>query len=261
MGTSRLVTEGGGRFQFEPLAPGDYELLAEDRQGPRAWGAYRKIQIEDRNRGHLRLSVNPFPELSVRYIDAEGNRVQSREVQLFVRRKSLAGKEPRRKLSPYDRQLAPGPWEVAIVPPADLYVKTVRSIDQTVLEQSRGDKWNSIFFHESSGVHLLVELSYAPARLSGIVTDSRGQRAAGAPVFLESVEVDPESALEPMRETRTNRQGEYQFAGLPPGRYRSMSSFDFHSPDKQALDTARAPTVSLGEGDDQVLALKLYVRR
>ena len=56
---------------------------------------------------------------------------------------------------------------------------------------------------------------------------------------------------------RADNQGNYKFAGLAPGRYRILSSFDFDTEDRFAME--RAAILTLREGDLASQALEMIL--
>ena len=90
------------------------------------------------------------------------------------------------------------------------------------------------------------------------MTDRGDDPVAGAPVFLETLRADSPGRSPHIRTTRTDLRGEYHFAGLAPGQYRVLSSFEFEQPDEAALQAAAGPRVTLNEADNTVLDLDLY---
>ncbi len=112
---------------------------------------------------------------------------------------------------------------------------------------------------QGSRARLKVELSSTIAALHGRVTASLDHPAGGAPVFLEPVELESGAGLIALRTTRTDLQGRYRFSGLPPGRYRVMSSFDFDRPSAEEMEATRADEVSLKEAGDTNHDLRLFV--
>jgi len=77
---------------------------------------------------------------------------------------------------------------------------------------------------------------------------------------LEAFDQDTRQRLIDLRTTRTDLRGQYRFAGLAPGAYRLLSTFEYDKPDAQAMEAAGARTLTLSEGDDAAKDLDLYVR-
>ena len=57
---------------------------------------------------------------------------------------------------------------------------------------------------------------------------------------------------------RTDHTGKYLFSGLPPGRYRLLSTFGFDPEDRFAMKEAKE--VRVREGDTAVVDLELVLR-
>ncbi len=132
---------------------------------------------------------------------------------------------------PLARVLA-GTWEVMVAPPPYFYVVSVGG-SRNPSPGHRADGWNEITARDA---------------------------AVGAPVFLEPFDPETKMRLGELRSTRTDLRGDYRFFSLPPGTNRLLSTFEFEHPGEQAIETARAPTVSLKEGAETVQDVDLYVR-
>jgi len=84
------------------------------------------------------------------------------------------------------------------------------------------------------------------------------QSGRGAPVYLETYDLEARRRLNDVRTTRTDLRGQYHFYGLAPGNYRVVSSFEFQAPDSATIDTMRPATVKVDEGQDAAQDLDLY---
>jgi Carboxypeptidase regulatory-like domain len=104
-----------------------------------------------------------------------------------------------------------------------------------------------------------IILSAHPAALHGRVVFSANNPAPQVPVFLESLELDPNEAPQ-VRTTRTDQNGIYHFAGLPPGRYRVVSTYDADPTSRASIEAAGPQYVTLRESSDesQDLAILLH---
>jgi hypothetical protein len=206
----------------------------------------------------MRMAVTRQPEFVIDFEEKRGRPVDPKTVVVRARRKSLAGEGPARRIQPQEDPLPPGTWEISVVPPPDLYVARV-SGDRGDQESPAVNGWKEFLMAQGGHARVKVELSSAIAALHGRVTASLDQPAGGAPVFLEPVELEAGAGLIAVRTTRTDLQGRYRFSGLPPGRYRVMSSFDFERPSTEEMEAARADEVSLKEAGDTGHDLRLFV--
>lgn len=292
-GTEMADTDSNGNFQFKPTAPGQYELLAES-QPQRIGGtvsAYQPITV-DRDLTDLRVPLSQLPTVQFVFEDAKGQAVDPRQLRVLARRKDMAGDakaetlqvafdekapEPRTRTAPrsgapeapntaplrsvFGRvQLLPGRWDVAVAPGATYCVLGFTPPQPGVADHGRADGWNEIMLAPGSQNAVKFVLSSKPAAVSGTVRTTGGDAVAGVPVFLEAYDLEPRKRLADMRTTRTNAQGQYQFAGLAPGVYRLLGTFDYQMPDA-ALEAARARTVTVEEGREAVLDLEEFVIR
>lgn len=253
---------GGGsdaKFSFEHLAPGDYELTAEGRWYSGRLGAYRRVALE-RDTDGVFLQLGPFPVLRMVVEHKEGGKVGGQDVVMLARRKDLSRMGTPQPLKGDRNELMPGRWELAVTTAPYLYAVSMYASGQEDLQNARGDAWNEVMLEPGSSVAVRVRVSARPATLSGKVTKSISEAAAGVPVYLEPVAGDSPRRVAPVREVFTDERGQYRFAGLPPGNYRVLSTLDFDEPGEGVMEAARARTVSLKEAAETVQDLDLYVR-
>jgi hypothetical protein len=91
------------------------------------------------------------------------------------------------------------------------------------------------------------------------VVKSRGQPVVGAPVFLESSDVEPLRRIAQTSVARTDMNGYYSFAGLAPGNYRLLSSFEYATVDATIMSRANTQSVKIEDAHDLQQDLDLYV--
>ncbi len=247
-----------GHFQFNPQAPGKFELYASS--GPNA--GYLPFEL-DRDLTDLRISALRWPGILVTFEDSRGGRVDPAAVQVLARRKQLSGPGPVETLHPEDGRtsLAPGRWEFAIAPnPA--YYPAGFMMNNRPAPGSRADGWNELPVAGPNYVAAAVRftLSSSPGAVHGTV-NLASQAVAGVPVYLEPYDLEPARRLAPVRATRTDAHGQYQFTGLAPGQYRLLGTFEYQSPDSSDMETARAILVRIEESKDLAQDLELYVAR
>jgi hypothetical protein len=200
------------------------------------------------------------PQLYFDFEDQHGAKIDGRQATVWARRKGLAGEGPRRRLRSLD-PLPPGLWEISVTPPADMIVASITALERgDYSSPPAADGWKEVFSQGGRVTPVKVVLSTAQASLHGKVIDA-GKVAAGAPVFLEPLDLEWGAGLLTMRTARTDSQGRYRFTGLPPGNYRVVSSFDFGEPNRKDMDAGRAVTIAVKEGAETNQDLELFVVR
>lgn len=260
MGPVSGGSDASGRFSFENLSPGTYEILAQgssSNRGPVA--SYRRFVL-DRD-SEISLDLRPLPRMVVSFEDKQGQRVDPGAITVLVRRKNLSGEGTPQHLS-FQRgpmELPPGVWQVSVVTPPDYYPVSITATAQPLASDRRGDEWSE-FLLTAGQLDLRVSLSSKPATLAGTVANPGNETVAGAPVYLEILDPRTRRRVMDLRKTLTDLRGRYRFTGLPPGLYRVLSSFDSTDPDEAAMEAARPKEVSLREGDSTVQDLALYVK-
>ena len=251
-----------GRFTFERVAPGAYELYAQgfDATSRRTVAAWLPVEIAG-NRAGIALDLAPLPSVRFSFVDTSGKPVDPSGLPFLARRKDLSGPgrtEYLRLDSGGQARLDLGRWEVALGPNASWYVAGFSGPGaRTTGGPPAG--WNEIAVAPGNAL-LAVEVVLLPhpGRLRGVVA-SGGQPAAGAPVFLEAI--DPASGLRwgDLRVTRAGVDGQYVFAGLAPGAYRVASTFEYQAPDWAAMTRAGAREVRIEQGGEAAQDPELWV--
>jgi hypothetical protein len=261
MGPVAGSVDESGQFTFEQLAPGTYELWGEaiDYRLNQKYGGYRRIMLDQDL--DLRLEMPKQPEMEIYFEEQNGKKIDSKQMMVWARRKWLAGEGLQRRLRVERDPLPPGNWELSVTPPAGMYVASIKPSELSDYSSPpAANGWKEVFLPASKPVYVQVMLSAAQATLSGKVTSS-GKAAAGAPVYLEPLELLSGKGLITMRNSRTDLQGRYRFTGLPPGRYLVLSSFDFDQPGREEIQEARAMTVTLKEASEASQDVELFVRQ
>jgi hypothetical protein len=265
LGSETTNSDSQGNFQFHPAAPGPYEIYAQAqtdvRRGGGAMAGYQYLSLE-RDRTDLRLNLGPLPVVRILLEDGKGQTIDSKSVQLLIRRKDLSGEgKPETLRIPQSyAAIAPGRWELALAPTPTYFAAGFSGPRGEAAEGGRADGWNEIQLNGQGQFDVRFVLSPRPATLHGVVKDA-GNAVAGTPVFLEAYDLDSRRRLADVRMTRTDTRGQYDFYGLAPGNYRVLGTFEYQMPDGQAMDAARARTVRVDEGQDQAFDLDLYVIR
>ncbi len=258
MGSESVTADDRGRFQFNPQAPGKFELYATAGQN----SGYLPFEL-DRDLTDLRIGAQRWPGVLITFDDSRGGRVDPAAVQVLARRKQLSGPGPVETLHPENgrAQLTPGLWEFALAPnPA--YYAAAFLVNNRAAVDTRADGWNELAIAGPNYVAASAKftISASPGAVHGTVSLA-SQAVAGVPVFLEPFDVEPARRLAPVRMTRTDAHGLYQFNGLAPGKYRLLGTFEYQSPDTGEMETARAVLVKIEESKDLAQDLDLYVAR
>jgi large repetitive protein len=255
MGSETVEADSHGHFQFNPQAPGKFELHA--LSGPNA--GYFPFELE-RDTTDLHISAIRFPGIIVTFDDNRGGRVDPAAVQVLARRKQLSGPGPAETLHLDNggASLAPGRWEFALAPNPAYYAVGFMMNNRPT--QGRADGWNDVTLAGGSyaAASIKFTLSPSPGAVHGAVNFA-SQPVPGVPVFLEPFDLEPARRVAPVRMTRTDARGQYQFAGLAPGQYRLLGTFEYRSPDSGEMDAARAILVKIEETKDLQQDLDLYV--
>src|SRR5271157_3668202 len=262
MGSQSQTTGLDGRFAFDRVAPGAYDIYAQAAAANSAGtlAAWRPIEI-GANGADISLDLAPLPSVQFSFVDTSGKRVDSSGLPFLTRRKDLSGPgktEYLRLDAGGQTRLDPGRWEVALGPTASWYVVRVSGAGAHASSGTAAG-WNEIAVAPgNAAIAVEVVLSPHPATLRGLVGDG-GQPASGAPVYLEAI--DPGSGIRwgGLRATRTGVDGRYSFAGLAPGMYRVASTFEYQAPDAAAMSRAGARDVRIEEGGKVDLDLDLWV--
>jgi hypothetical protein len=265
LGSETTVSDLQGNFQFNPMAPGPYELYAQAqldrRYGGGAAAGYQYLTVE-RDRSDYRINLGQLPNVRILLEDTKGQTVDARSVQLLIRRKDLSGvaKSETLRIPQAYAAIAPGRWELALAPTPNYYAAGFTGPGAEDSGHRRADGWNEILLSGPGQVDVKFVLSAHPGTLHGTVKDA-GTPVAGAPVFVEAYDLEARRRVSDVRMTRTDIHGQYSSYGLAPGIYRVLGTFEYQMPDAAALDAARARTVNVDEGQDQVADLDLYVIR
>jgi hypothetical protein len=154
--------------------------------------------------------------------------------------------------------IAPGNWEITVDAGSDSYAREIAVAGRPAESRSKqsAEGWNVL--RMGGGMSSIqVSLSSRVASVSGRVLDKPNEPVPYAPVFLETLDLDPPDP--PMvRETRSGADGTFQFKGLPPARYRVISSFDLDPSDRPSMESVLPLEFSLAEGANASQDLALY---
>jgi hypothetical protein len=244
---------------FTGLPRGDYEIFAEapSYSAGTKQGAYQRISL-GRNDG-VSLTLRKI-DLRFDFSGLPLQAVDDGTVKLLGRRKDLAGSHDTQVIKLLgDRLASPaaGPWEFAVAPIDGYYVSGFSGTGG-YRPVKRFDGWNESMIYGGGTVRFT--LSSSPGALHGTVSET-GDPVAGAPVFLEPVDLEPARRITDTYVTITDVQGRYHFSSLAPGHYRVLSSFEYQMPDSKIMTEAHARELQVDVRSDTGLDLDLYVIR
>ncbi|MGD0772873.1 MAG: carboxypeptidase-like regulatory domain-containing protein [Candidatus Solibacter sp.] len=260
VGRETLTTSGA--FQFFGKAPGPYEIYAEgqpDRRGQ--LGAYVPLALEHDMTG-MRINLLPMASLGFDFQSTQGGRVMDTSgIKVQARRVDLAGEGPVEtpRLNNGATQVLPGRWQVMLTPSAAYVAADFRGCRGERPEGSRADGWNEITVTSNCGVRIVV--SDKPGGVHGTVTMGAHEPAGGVPVFLEAYDETTRKRVVDLRSTRTDMRGQYSFAGLAPGAYRLVGTFEYQAPQTGDIDAMSPRVFQVEEGRDQQQDAEVWVIR
>ena len=261
-GTETATIDGHGNFSFNPMAPGQYELLAEvPAERTRGLAAGFQVLTVDRDITDIPIRLGPPAVVQFEFEDTGGHAIEMREISLLVRHKNAGGEGKAETLKEPRAMLLPGRWDVALPSNAAYCVVGFSGPQSESANQGRSDGWNEIVLATGSQNVVKFVLSSSPASLGGTVKNSSGDAFAGVPVFIEPYDLDPRRRVEPMRTASTDAKGRYDVDGLAPGVYRVLASFDYQMPEPAQMEAAGAKTVKVKEAARAVLDLEEFVIR
>lgn len=249
-GAETVAADASGHFQFNPEAPGTYELYAQaaaDRRTGEVRAAFQTLLL-NRDREDIRLDLQPLPQVQFILKDTQGRTVDYHDVLVMARRKDLSGIGKTEALELPGERLAflPGRWDLALIPPHGYFVAEAMPPH----DGGRADGWNEVMLSSGSGPNSVqFVLSAAPGGVHGTVTGQRQEAIPGAPVYLEAYDPQLHRRLKDVQVTRTDAQGRYHFSDLAPGDYRLLSSFDWETPDG-SLDVPGMRSLRVPEARD-----------
>jgi hypothetical protein len=231
-------------FTASGVPPG--ALLAE---GSECGGYYRVIA--ERDTTGLRVACGPLTRSVIEWRVADSPRANI-VYPVLMRRVDLDGTGPAGVLKPEEPPL-PGHWEIMVQTGDEHYALSIRS-QFGGPPATRNDGWFGLDFGNRARLQIL--LSSKPSSVSGVVS-SRGSALAGAAVYLELFDPDLPNQRLQLWSGRSDAQGNYRFAGLMPGTYRLLSSFDFDTDDRLAMEEASVVVLHESDAATQPLEMAL----
>lgn len=241
-------TDGSGRFQFDGLPPGKYDLRAtKSNEGTAVYGANHARELGDvitladgETRAGVQLRMLHQASISGHVYNAEGEPVTEARVNLLREGRSLGAAVPVMQLSAGTDER--GEYQIAAVEPGRYYLCAIpqrfgrfggrgNARQPMLVSQYYGGSQD---FKDADVVHVRAgeNLAGLDFRLSlEAVVDVRGQ-VAGIPDGGNSVEISitPADPGPQMWSQATSMQGGHRFelAPVPAGRYRieAISHYD-----------------------------------
>ena len=244
-----------GRFTFDGIGPGPYEVLAHIQQSGSA--AFQEGQITRDINVTLQLREPPEVRIDMPQRAADSSQVP---VTLLARRKDLAGVGETLTIRGRTYKFTPGYWEFAAAMPVTHYLASVTSRyqgDSRVSQAGPSPDWFDALIQQIPYWPLTVTVASGAGSITGRVTAS-GTAMPGAPVFLWPVAPAVRRSIHGPKIAYANIDGQYLFEGLAPGEYRLMSSFDYREVNEAVLEEARAVSVSLRDSQQAASDLTLY---
>ena len=248
LGTRVTGVDASGRFAFDELAPGRYDVIAESNMGGQKLTGYAAIWLKE-DIDDIRLEGAPAPVIQFRCEDTKGEPLAAKSMSMMARKSSPPDDSRALRLSCGEAATASaGSWQIAVSTPNDVYVAGVsaehRPLDSNEVSLLPGDR-----------IEIAVAAAEKPASLKGTATNQDGRPAIGSMVFLRAADAGVERRLFGGGFTRTGQDGAFEFKGLAPGRYLVATSFDIQSADDIDWNDSSVKRVELEEGKQATLAL------
>jgi uncharacterized protein (DUF2141 family) len=249
LGSRVTGVDATGRFAFEELAPGRYDVIAESNAGAQKLTGYATVWLKE-DIDDIQLNGAPAPVIQFRCEDTEGKPLAAKSMSMMVSRSSPPDDSRTQYLSCGGAATASvGSWQIVISAPADFYVASVsvqgRPLDSNEFSLLPGDR-----------IEIAVAASDKPASLKGTVTGLDARPAIGSMVFLRAADPAVERRLFRSGFTRSGQDGTFALTGLPPGRYLVAASFDVQTADDVDWSGPSVKQVDLEEGKEASVALE-----
>lgn len=255
-GRDKAPLDGAGNFVFEHVVPGRYDLYAEGKDRGMCYASYQPVTV-DRDM-QIAAELTRCGRVLVDY--NQRKLIRDNSVSVKMRRKDLDQDGPIVQLRTSTGEMAPGNWEISVEGAADWYPQsiTVQGRPAQSRSQDSAEGWNLATIGSNYNMIRIV-VGEHPASITGRVTDKPNEIVPYAPVFLETLDLDPPDPAV-IRESRTKEDGTFSFSGLPPARYRLLSTFDIDPADRPAVEQARPVEMKINQGSSAIRDLALYHR-
>ncbi len=244
-------TQLGTSFHFDSVEPGEYSVVALSENGQGA--GYQEVVVGSEDMV-INLDRKPLPSLRLVCEVDSRSEVNLDAVSFFFRRSEIDDDNPYRLACGQSADFPPGHWQVAAVPPADLYVAAI-------LDTGSGNDVYELLLRPGESRELRIRLSASPATIEGKVETRDGVDAVGAPVYLRAISIELQRRIGGVRQTRAASDGIYRIPGLPPGRYEVLSSYLIGDPEADPWPAGYATVTELTEGERKTVDLELTTIR
>ncbi len=231
-----------GRYRFDGLAPGVYEVTATLLDAS-ASGFVDLALDQDSESGNVQVLRLPDVDIEVRRPGSSSP--AGIPFTLTARRVNLAETEPEREIMGSHTVLAPGYWELRAHVPRGQYVESIvnlRSNTRRAWKAVSDSDWFEVFIEPRTPARIRITVSDQAGQIAGGVM-ADGQPVAGVPVFLWPVAESARRSLSGSPQTISDTEGRFRFDSLPAGDYRILASFDVNEIDEDLLDLSQAPAV------------------
>ena len=241
--TGRRETRVGcnGSYQFDNLAPGNFEIFGVHSAGRIASFTERRIFQSTAN---AQVDLRPIATAEIRTRDQEGRTPVKARGVLTLRRVDLAGVAESKELAIDEHAtipMFPGWWEVTGKLAAPLHISGAGLIWRQISPRATADPdWFE--FQIPGGdqfVPVAIRTSSQVGSAAGRVVEQQ-KGIPGIPVFLWPVAAETRREAGGPQRSTTNVSGEFRFEGLPPGDYRLLASFDYDEVDEEILAAGNA---------------------
>lgn len=233
-----------GSYQFDNLAPGNYEIFGMHTGGRIASFTERRIYQSTAN---AQVDLRPIASADIWTRDQEGRTPVKARGVLTLRRVDLAGVAETKEL-PFEDHVVipmfPGWWEVAGQLAAPLHISGVGLVWRQSAPRATADldRFEFLIPGGDQFFPVAIRTSSRAGTVAGRVTEQQ-KGVPGIPVFLMPVAAEIRREAGGPRRLATNVTGEFRFEGLPPGDYRLLASFDYDEVDEEILAAGNATLI------------------
>jgi len=239
----------GNSFEFQGLAPGDYELSVKGN-GISAWKRVR-LAGEDL---YVEMKAGPSPKLRVHCRSEGGKAVPDGSASLFP--------EPRDPVEAMEVRIGCG--ETAALDAGEYRLRAVTAsnvyLESLSVRRSADSESETFEVALDPGQVSDVILTFGgkPASVEGVVKLGEREGAPGAPVFLRALDPDLYARSGGLRFSRADAEGRFRFDGLPPGNYEAVASFRFTREREEEWSRGSGKAIRVQEGAKEAVDLELF---
>jgi protocatechuate 3,4-dioxygenase beta subunit len=253
----REETETAGAYRFGSVPPGVYEMYAEGPGGDHCEVLAAWMEVDLRRPHPVNLTVPCMSSTFVAVAGRNGQAMDASQFQILARRVDKAGAREIQEIRIESRRalLLPGRWQIMLKTLLGYFVYDMQT---SWLQQGRrrSDGWNDVTITNQGSIRFIVGTN--PGGVHGLVSGIAHEPVAGTPVFLEPIDSVSGKQAGDLRSAVADARGQYHFAGLAPGQYRILATFEYLSPDSEVM-AASGKTLTVSEGGDRDMALDLFV--